>query len=516
MSEYLSEYLSDIIQKNRYSQAQFSYALKNNNITALTIQVNKAQRGSQLWLSSNKVLAKSQSTAAFKLGNWYWHLANKSPKQAAIITAELWFKQAIRLGSEQAIVTLAQLYFNQGEPSQAKALLKQFTSNPAANNLAMTALILRIKIAIYLGDSTLVNKLVASTQFQLAQGKEAKDLLTDIYQFGILVNDDNTDYARTAGDISDQDRTPATCITSLQLFATNLTHLKHLEQLINHFKTQQALAQFVCLPKPNYISRMQLDCTSDIKQAISCDEARWQKIADKVSTRHIGLMLAEGRANVHLGILYFDAKDSVDVFSHEVSHLVGFVDEYPLVKGHDKCQTVQGKPFAHNIVVLGKFYQGEQEKLRKQLLKKVPWADLIKTSTPILQASLDNSGKHQGWRLGTPVEFNEQIGLYPAETCQLATAQQPQSVKRSTDVYSAFKPLNRRTKLRYFASDFPTEYIAMLKAKPSQYLMPSFHYNIALALYQQGKLVRAKHWLRQAGRWEASRLRKARILKGGF
>jgi hypothetical protein len=83
-----------------------------------------------------------------------------------------------------------------------------------------------------------------------------------------------------------------------------------------------------------------------------------------VTTRYIAIMLPKGGANVHFGMLYFDAKDSIDVIEHEISHLLGFVDEYPLGKGHSKCRTSQQQISAQNIAVLQNGYQGERSAIR--------------------------------------------------------------------------------------------------------------------------------------------------------
>jgi len=236
-------------------------------------------------------------------------------------------------------------------------------------------------------------------------------------------------------------------------------------------------------------------------------------------------MLAKGGANVHLGMLYFDADDDVDVFSHEVSHLLGFVDEYPIAKNHNKCQRAQQRAFSHNIVVLNDYYHGEPQVIREKILADVPWASLIKGSTPILQA-VDNissspslskarpSKKTEGkdnWRLGTPIEYKEQVGLHISESCDntIFTSDIPSR-------YSAYKPLHRRTQLRYYASDFPKEYLSVLAERPLEFIMPSFHYNIALALFQQDNIEEGKRLLHQALLWEDDPRRRALVLNGQF
>lgn len=524
-SFFLPHYLTKQIKDNNYNQAQFSFALKKGYIAALTIQEASVKFGSSDWLSLNQTIAKSQGLSALKLGYWYQKLADKKNNDALNNTAILWFQQAIRLHSEKAIVALAQLYFEQGKLAKSKATLSLLPNKGIEGNFNEAALILRIKIAVFLGDVALVEQLLATHTSKFYGKDKANQLLADIVKYGVIKDrqpEASSPYKQSSYSLEKS----SSCITSLQLFATNLAHLKYLEQLMQTFKEQQPLAQFVCLPPPKYIGMQLLDCLADPKQAITCDESRWQAVAQKVNTRHIGLMLDKGGANVHLGILYFDIEDDVNVFSHEISHLLGFVDEYPLIQNHNACNAPQQQAFSHNTVVLNNLYQGEQQKLREEILASVPWANKIKADTPILQSIVESSNKQklkenkqdkQGkWRLGTPIKYKDQVGLHISESCHNTIAPRDSSSIVSVPAYSAYKPVSRRTQLRYFSDEFPIEYIALLTDKPKMFLMPSFHYNIALALFQQGKIEESKLWLIQAASWESEPLKKALILKGGF
>jgi hypothetical protein len=217
-------------------------------------------------------------------------------------------------------------------------------------------------------------------------------------------------------------------------------------------------------------------------------------------------MVEKGGANVHLGMMYLDSHDSIDVFSHEISHLLGFVDEYPLAKSHERCLQPQPEPFSHNIAVLNNTYYGDRTILREQILKAIPWAQYISNKTPILQKIL---GQEKTWRLGTPENNNDHFGLFIAESCDNS------SVASKLDI-SAYKPIAKRTQLRYFAKDFPQEYVTLLSDQSKQFLMPSFHYNMALALYQHGIIEEAKYWLEQATLWEKNSIRRKRIRQGGL
>jgi len=508
-SFFLSGYLTQIINDNTYSHRQFSYALRKNHIAALILQEGKALLGSDEWLSLNRELARTQSSSANKLASWYQNQAKGEGELKHNRTAIMWFEQAIRLHSQEAIVSLAQLYFNQGKQINAKETLSLFLKKPGNISLNDDSLILRIEIAMHFGNVALVEQLVNSNLLKLNTSVKGNKLLVNLARYSVITK-------RKESQSNQPLELWPDCISSLQLFATNLTHLKHLEKLINQFRTQQALAQFICLPIPKYISVKLLDCMAEPQQAISCEESLWQKVVDKTNSRHIGLMFDKGGANVHLGMMYFDSEDDVNVFSHEVSHLLGFVDEYPLVKTHYKCQGPQQSVFAHNIVVLAEFYQGEQQILRNRILKNVPWAKQIKVSTPILQRVDIKSNKllstKQGkWRLGTPISHLNDVGLHISESCN-----NTRSFNETPLSYSAYKPVTRHTQLRYYSNDFPKEYLLMLSEKPFSFLMPSFHYNIALALLQQGKVEEARSMFTQATLWEETPIRKLLISNGNF
>jgi len=518
-SFFLTDYLDKKITNDNYNAGQFSYALKHDVIAALQLSVKNSDRGSERWLKLNRKLARSESHSALALALWYQNLAGTAVDKEYTFKAVMWFEQAIRLNSQQAVIELAQLYFQQDKLTQAQAVLNQLNQFEQSNNLTRHVLdnsqhkaaqILRIKMAVYLGDVDLVQEILVKEQFNLVKEEGARTLLTDIYRFGILEKQSSSISTSSSKQL---DLTATACITSVQLFATNLNHLKHLERLIETFKTQQVLAQYVCLAPPRYINLRSLDCVATKNQAISCDESLWQKLADKVNTRHIGLMLKEGGANVHLGMLYFDIEDSADVFSHEISHLLGFIDEYPLVKNHSQCQKPQQRTFAHNIVVLKQQYYGSRQVVRKHVLASIPWAKHIKASTPILQAIQEGSGSNNRWQLGTPTRYKDEMGLYVAESCQDSVQVKGRNF---ADIFSAFKPVSKRTQLRNFTSEFPSQYLTLLNEKPTAFLMPSFHYNIALALYQQGSIEQATHWLNMAAVWEKDVVRKQRVLKGDF
>jgi len=484
-SFFLSDNLTKIINNNQHSLAQLNFALAHENIAALNLAWKHTRFHSEQWLELAKILAKTQGESAYQLAIYY----QDQPTQAVF-----WYKSAIRLNYLDASISLAQHYFQQDELENAAEILTVLpTSLP--QKLANKVILLKTNIAINQGKRAEIKQIIDDYGEQLKKTLSGQLLLTDIDKYQLLPTQEQP----TAPSLS--------CDNSIQLFATNLQHLKHLEGLIEKFR-MQTLNGAVCFSPVRYIPINALDCSNEADQAIYCNELNWQPWASSISTRYVGLMLPQGGANVHLGILYFDAQDSVDVVAHEISHLLGFIDEYPLVTGHVKCHVSQNEPFAQNISVLKTRYQGEQTTVRNTVLKQLAWAKHIKNSTPIMQAITTKTGKYY-WQLGTPVEYKDEVGLFYAQTCE-------NSAFQAKDSFRAFKPLSHRTKLQYFALDFPQLYTNLSQENAKQYLMPSFHYNIALAYFKQDKLEQTHYWLEQAANWEIDLDRRDKARQGRF
>ncbi len=513
-SFFLDKYLNEAIFDKSYNDAQLNFAIKNKLVSALNLVVNNTERGSHDWIVISKELAKTQKSSALALADWYQSLAEQEKRLSK--QAILWFEQAIRLNSSMATLKLSQYYYQYDAVVKARDTIAALHYDDLSIMDNATARALQIKINIYLGERNQVIEQIQSLSTKVLRSSEVSTLLSDIKRFKVLEKYTYSDAAQELPKLNPQHQgndIGTNCISSVQLFATNLKHLWHIQGLIKSFKEQQALAQFICLPEPKYISSKYLDCIEDKAAAITCDEALWAVLYGKTNTRHIGLMLNNGGANVHLGILYFDSQDDVNVLSHELSHLLGFVDEYPLVKGHDICQHEQSNSFSHNIAVIPKHYIGERAVVREKVLASIPWAKWIRADTAILQAVRSKQSSLTLWEVGTPVQFIGEVGLYKAETCQQSTKEKLSILKNNI---SAFKPIYQRSQLRTLTSEFPEIYVNMLEAQPTSYLMPSYYYNIALAYYQKGDINKAKLWLSKAAQWEVDPVRKKRIVKGAF
>jgi len=497
-SFFLTAFLTEKITENNYSKVQFNYALGKDNQSALASAWNNSKVNSKRWFYFARKLAKTDGNAAHQLANYY-------QKQKLNVQATAWYQRAMRLGFSPAFVALAQLYFEQNKLDKVDNVLSLLSEVQDAPT-RVEAKILSIQLAIHRGNIAYVQQELAESKKLIKSTQLGRTLLNNINKYQIIAQQE---IQETNTRVSENHHY---CANSIQFFSTNLRHLKHIEQLITQFN-QQALAKFVCFLPVRYLTIDSLECSSDTSKAISCNELKWQDFAETIDSRFVALLLPEGGANVHLGVLYIDAQDELDVLTHEISHLLGFVDEYPLKKEHIKCQAVQSQPFSENIAVLPAVYQGQRNEVRAQVLAQLSWAEAIKSHTPILKPIKQNQPVNKLlWQLGTPKEFRQEVGVFYAQTCAKAVNQK---VKKKVE-FIAVKPIYNPTKMQYFSLDFPLSYYENLEKSKGKYVMPSFHYNIALAHYQNGDTQQAQYWLTQSLKWEEREARKNNILQGVF
>jgi hypothetical protein len=506
-SFFLTDFLTQAIENNEHTNRQLNFAINQNNEAAILFAIKKSKQGSDTWQTLAKKLAKKNGEFAYLLAEFY--LANVSERENSsdnLKKVKFWYQQAIRLNYSKASISLAKLNFQEGNILMAQNILDEFQGmdihQPQQNDDMISAMILTLKIAINIGNTDLVNKLSNKYSSLLQVNKQGSQLLSLMAKYRILpvIDDQNNVSVQSS----------LTCANSIQFFATSLSNLTKLDKLVSNLKNN-SLSPFVCYTPIRYLPISSLSCISEQEHPIECNESKLYGVAESINTRYAAIMLPKGGANVHFGILYFDEHDSVDVLEHEISHLLGFVDEYPLSKGHVKCQATQQKIFSQNIAVLNKRYKGQQDAIRQNILKQLPWAKQIKETTPILQLNntSSDSENEQYWALGTPESFEQEVGLFKAQTCDNNTVKQ-------RSVFSAFKPLISRTKLQYNELNLPKEYITLLAVNKDKFLMPSFHYNIALAYYQQNNLRLASKWLEKSIKLESNEYRREKVREGDF
>jgi len=484
-SFFLPLYISQNIDNDKLSTDELTIGESRGVIPAIKQLYSLQEKGSREWLRLAKKLARNDGEIANELAMFYGQQGNNKDTL-------YWLVKAKELGNKNARYALIEHLITEHNYNQAITLLSPILDEEKAFKF-------RVKVALLLGDVAFIKEQLLTLKDNPNATTQLQYLVNLIKKYKILAEDSylapNSD-SNVLQPIVLNTSTINHCDNSIQFFATSLNDLQHVELLIEQFNRHK-LAEAFCFQTVRYIPINELNCQYQQGNAIRCDESIWQMKSATISSRFIAVMLPQGGANVHLGMLYLDNQDTVEVLAHEVSHLLGFVDEYPLPNHHLKCAAVQSTPFAHNAVVLQRFYQGNRDLLRKNILKQLPWAGKIAKSTPILTAT------KSGWKLGTPKDYSGSIGVYPSSTCDNSNV-------------SSFRPLARNTQLTYFELDFPKEYFEILKSSRYDFRMPSYHYNVALALFNKHQISEARIWLTHAAEFELKPKRKTKILKGDF
>ena len=494
-SFFLPQNLTDKIDNNTISDNELDYALSINLISAYHEKLKRAEQGSFIWLRYAQKIAKNDGEMSVSLAKFY--LKSKETQKGLY-----WYRHAIKLGYQPAVMALAQYYFETNRLAKAQELLLN------RQNMPTDFILLALKVAIALGDEKAIEQYINKVS-KLRSGQKLLAKIAHYQIFPINLSLSQFNYLDPTALITTEMSSSQSCSNSLQFFATTLADLEKITRLKQQY-AQLPINRYICLASPRYIPVSKLNCSHNSKSAIRCDESVWRLYAKDINSRYLALMHPFGGANVHLGMLYIDRKDDLNILAHEISHLLGFIDEYPLPKKHATCQKEQASLLSHNIAVLKKVYQGDRAEIRSKILAQIPWGSDIKPSTPILTKTNDINNQNKKddvseslWLLGTPNNFEKYLGVFSASTCD-------------NGEIAAFKPLKQRTQLLYYEVDFPKEYLNFLSQKPDAFLMPSFHYNLAMALIRKDQLLEGKYWLLKAAELENNNARKAKVLRGQF
>ena len=524
-SFFLPTYIEQSINNGTVSQSLLAYGVKHNNKTALFFALSHEKVGSKKWLSLLKILAKTDGESAYKLALYF--KAKQDSKQTL-----LWLKQGDRLHHAETTIELARFYFNQEEHPES-ALIKASTTLEAISATykpTINKVILQLSIAIKQGDIRVVNNLLSKNAQLLFSSAKGKMILTQFQSFDVddfyddevikLIEQNKLDQQlpRIETEVkSNKVTVNSHCLASLQLFATNLKDLNKTKSIIEEFKSH-SLSKKVCIPSVRYIPLSWLSCDNENlytrQSTLKCDESNWHKIANTIESKFIGVVLPHTGSYANLGILYLNPEQSVNEFSHEVSHLLGFIDEYPLPARHEKCRASQQVPFSLNVAVLPRLYQGELKTLREKVLIQLPWRALIKETTPLFQKVQEIEGEENKigktkstWQLGTPNSHRNEIGVFAVNTCD-------NSLQKNE--INAYMPSVYNSHLKYFSVDLSNLYMSLLVNEPTRYQMPSFEYNIALSYFLKSDIAQAKYWLEKSARKETDIDRKNKIKQGLF
>ncbi|WP_371378621.1 hypothetical protein [Thalassotalea aquiviva] len=483
----VSQYLKELLATHGQTPAQLDYGLGLKLTSAYKVAYTQSRQGSAPWLRYGQILGRSDP-------NYAWAMAQHFFSQQDAQFSHYWYQKALELGSQQAIINLGQSFlsqqrFNEQQLQNLKVKISRFIdSSEEAQKIA-------IELAIWADDRTWLNSILP----HLSQPKQLKlkQWLLDIRfddQVGLGVGKRQKDQANVLfTNIEQQDR----CANSIQFFATNKANINKINGYLSTLKQHKFFGQQFCFLPVRYINEQALGCTNNASAPIQCREDIYANLDLAEHVRYIATVVPFGGANVNHGILYMDSRDDIKVLEHELLHLLGFIDEYPLPEGHRDCEPDNAPLVRQNVYITHPLTFLTEQEARAKLKHVLPWFDFIKASTPITHKT------DQGYQLGTPMGFANEVGVFATDSCDLSSSQ-------------AFKAVASTTQMQHFELALEPIYQEMINRGEHNLKMPAYYYNLGLYARQQGHLERANHWFKKAGAVEKIIERQRLISQGEY
>ncbi|MEW6996198.1 hypothetical protein AADZ86_00630 [Colwelliaceae bacterium BS250] len=463
---------------------KLNYGLYLGLPIAQVISLQFSEYGSNNWLKLAQIVARDNAAIAWQLVTYY---RNKNLSR----DSQYWFSQATKLGSSDALIEQALQLASVDEYRKAQHLLAPLI------NKNQQALLLSSKLAVEFNDMALL-----SVQLPLLTTPQGKNLSRQIARYRVFAN--------SAPDTNTMIEQIQSCQYPIQFFASSIAQLTAIEDKLQRIADKPFFNEQFCLLTPRFIAKQQLQCSHAETDRINCDDSFWADVEIEKQVKYIGVVGQAGGANVNHGIVYIDPFDTQQVLEHELLHLIGFIDEYPLHRSNSACLHTDTQAIGKNVLLAKQTIFPSEQAARQQLLEQLPWARQIKATTPLTHSSANN--KHV--ILGTPKEYSDEVGLFAAETC-------------NKQQQSTFKPVSQSTQLQYFEEPLPEQYkydqyIPLTASVPKQSIvltafnMPSYHYNLGLYYQNKQQQTIADEWFARAALQETSEQRKAIISKGEF
>ncbi|RVU37326.1 hypothetical protein EOE67_10590 [Rheinheimera riviphila] len=99
----------------------------------------------------------------------------------------------------------------------------------------------------------------------------------------------------------------------------------------------------LCFKAPVFIDSQQLACSELRSERIQCDAAPLKELVLQSGATQLLVLAGQGGASYNNGWLQLPETASLPLFRHELSHLFGFIDEYPLAGAIAADECVSGR-----------------------------------------------------------------------------------------------------------------------------------------------------------------------------
>lgn len=121
------------------------------------------------------------------------------------------------------------------------------------------------------------------------------------------------------------------CALRLQPVVTTLHTARQWAMLLQQWQQDRQLSALqLCFNPPQFIDSQQLACTEQVGRRIRCQADALVPVVLQGKATQLVVLAGMGRASYNNGWLQLPVDASLALLRHEISHLFGFLDEYPL------------------------------------------------------------------------------------------------------------------------------------------------------------------------------------------
>lgn len=134
------------------------------------------------------------------------------------------------------------------------------------------------------------------------------------------------------------------CALTLQPVLSTAQSATQWQQLLQQWRQDQQLSTLsICFSAPLFVDALELACSQQQGERIDCNEQVLKQVVLKTHATHVLVLAGHGGASYNNGWLQLPDTATLPLLRHELSHVFGFIDEYPLAATIAESECLVGR-----------------------------------------------------------------------------------------------------------------------------------------------------------------------------
>ena len=166
--------------------------------------------------------------------------------------------------------------------------------------------------------------------------------------------------------VSSQPQLNPNCKMQVQVFVAATALLNNAKRFEQSLSDNGLGSLPICFNQPTVVAEVSSVCNRDRLGRLECDIKKLAVLTENQVSQngftHLIVVLEQGEANTRGGLMFLDKNDNEQVFVHELSHWLGFVDEYQIGRQQQQelCKTDNFSTLGLNLFITNKNMSKEQ------------------------------------------------------------------------------------------------------------------------------------------------------------